>query len=44
MPLDVDKFGSQPVSFLGGWLTVEQLFLLLYPAFLIPAVLLGEES
>jgi uncharacterized protein YcbX len=38
MPLDADKFGSRPAPFLGGWVTIEQLILFLYPAFLIPAV------
>ena len=36
--LDGNKFGSRPAPFTGGWLTVEQLILLLYPTFLIPAV------
>lgn len=44
MPLDADEFGSRPVPFLGGWLTVEQLFLFLYPAFLIPAALLWRRD
>jgi hypothetical protein len=44
MPLDADKFGSQSVSFLRGWLIVEQFYLLLYPALLIPAVLLWRRE
>lgn len=38
MPLDADAFGSRPAPFLGGLVTIEQLILFLYPAFLIPAV------
>jgi uncharacterized protein YcbX len=38
MPLDADAFGSRPAPFLGGLVSIEQLFLILYPTFLIPAV------
>ena len=38
MPLNADTFGSKPAPFLGGMVSIEQLILILYPTFLIPAV------